>query len=501
MPLNTPANDWAALDRALSDLAASGGVEVREDGEWLAELATLHFELRVERKSPLVHLWSDERNLTRRILRVKEATGDRIVLEVQRFGRAKPGRLEFLLTDSPRATGRITREQFRARFTRILAEKFPDAAVDSLTASPDLENSFSGSYVRGIMHEGSHAWALLAAAPSEDAATIENILAFGILWLEWTRTRAERRAIEGLRFFLPQGTSQRLRERLLALSASTRAEIYEMRDPDAAMQKIDPADAGNLESWLVPRDQVESTLYAASATIVRVRAMLPNNADAIQCRVPAGANEVALAFHGMQFARWTRQGVFFGLGNSTEQLTTANERALERLLLKLDLHRSPLAADTNHTLYRAAAERWLESIVLEDPAKLDAQLDVRRFYSQVPALAAGDRGVLDLRGITRHRRLVVIELKASEDLQLPVQTVDYWLRVRRHQREADFQRDGYFPGVVIDPQPPLVWLVSPGLRFHSATDTLLKYLSLEIRVTRIGLAENWCRSLKIIFRQ
>jgi hypothetical protein len=103
VPLNSPATDWAGLDRALSDLAASGSVEVGEDGEWLAELATLHFELRVERKNPLVHVWSDERNLTRRILRVKETAGDRIVLEVQRFGRAKPGRLEFLLTDSPRA--------------------------------------------------------------------------------------------------------------------------------------------------------------------------------------------------------------------------------------------------------------------------------------------------------------------------------------------------------------------------------------------------------------
>jgi hypothetical protein len=256
-----------------------------------------------------------------------------------------------------------------------------------------------------------------------------------------------------------------------------------------------------LESWLVPRDQIESVLHAAAETITRIRAMLPANADAIQCRVPAAANEVALAFHGMQFARWTRQGVFFGLGNSTELLTTANERALERLLHRLDLHRSPLATDTNHTLYRGAPERWLESLVLEDPAKLDAQLDGRHFYSQVPALAAGDRGVLDLLGITRQGRLVVIELKASEDLQLPVQAVDYWLRVRRHQREGDFQRDGYFAGIQIDPQPPLVWLVSPGLRFHSATDTLLKYLSPEIRVTRIGLVENWRRGLKIIFRQ
>ena len=166
--------------------------------------------------------------------------------------------------------------------------------------------------------------------------------------------------------------------------------------------------------------------------------MLPANADAIQCRAAAGASEVALTFHGMQFARWTKQGVFFGLGNSAEQLTAANERALERLLHRLDLHRSPLAADTNHALYRGAPERWLESIVLEDPAQLDAQLDARHFYSQVPALAAGDRGVLDLLGITRQGRLVVIELKASEDLQLPVQAVDYWLRVRRHQREGRF---------------------------------------------------------------
>src|SRR5580704_12837235 len=36
--------DWAALDRALGDLAASGCVEVREDGQWLAELATLQCE-------------------------------------------------------------------------------------------------------------------------------------------------------------------------------------------------------------------------------------------------------------------------------------------------------------------------------------------------------------------------------------------------------------------------------------------------------------------------
>jgi len=53
----------------------------------------------------------------------------------------------------------------------------------------------------------------------------------------------------------------------------------------------------------------------------------------------------------------------------------------------------------------------------------------------------------------------------------------------------------------LDPKPPLVWLVAPGLRFHSATEILLKYLSPEIQISRIGVNENWRRGIKIVFRQ
>ena len=122
MAWNAPAQDWEALNHALRDFAASGSVEVCEDGQWLAELATLQCEVNRKGKQALVHLWSDERNLTRRVLRVKECAEDRIVLQVQRFGRTKPGRLEFLRTDSPRIAGRITREQFRGRVERTLKE-------------------------------------------------------------------------------------------------------------------------------------------------------------------------------------------------------------------------------------------------------------------------------------------------------------------------------------------------------------------------------------------
>jgi hypothetical protein len=73
--------------------------------------------------------------------------------------------------------------------------------------------------------------------------------------------------------------------------------------------------------------------------------------------------------------------------------------------------------------------------------------------------------------------------------------------VRRHQRENNFQHNGYFTGIELDPKPPLIWLVAPGLQFHPSTDTLLKYLAPQIQITRIGLNENWRRGLQIIFRQ
>jgi hypothetical protein len=501
-------NEWAELGHALDALAQSGLAEVHEDGEWLAELTPLHCELRSEGQSPFVHLWSEHRNLTRRVLRIRERSPERIVLEVQRFGRAKPGRLEFLRKNSPRTPGRITREQFRAFLRRWLAERFPDATIDSLSAAPDLKNSFSGLFVRGRMHEGSSTWAFLAVSPQESAASVEGILAFGILWLDWTRQHGDLRAIAGLRLFVPQGSGRFLRQRVAGLSALARVEIFEFCEGDGRIEKIDLADAGNIDSWLVPRREAESALRAAREAASRHSVLENKIADSGEsvCASFVGAtSEVAFLFRGLEFARWSRGIVRVGIGEFQQRLPgselVSSGKPLEKLLGELELHRNSLASETKHPLYRFAPERWLEAILREEPTRLDAHLDPRYLYSQVPAFTPGDRGVLDLLGVTRRGRLVVIELKASEDIQLPMQAVDYWLRVRRHQRDGDFARYGYFPGIELDAAPPLVWLVAPGLRFHSATDILLRYLAPEIQITRIGLGENWRRGIRVIFRQ
>jgi hypothetical protein len=317
----------------------------------------------------------------------------------------------------------------------MLAERFPDATIEPLTAAPDLEHSFSGVYVRGRMHEGPREWAVMAISSGEGAAAIEGILTFGILWLDWTRQRAGIRAVEGLRLFVPEGTSRPLRELAFALSSAARMEIFEFCEEDDRIQKMDPADAGNVESWLPPRREVDSALGTARKAIGSVHALalhMPPAGDDIGIRLVPGTSEVAVCFRGLEFARWSRDGILFGLGDSRERVTEATEPALDRLMRRLDMHRSALASETTHPLYRAAPERWIETLVLQDPTRLDAQLDPGHLYSQLPALAVGDRGVLDLLGVTRRGRLVVIELKASEDMHMPIQAVDYWLRVRRH---------------------------------------------------------------------
>lgn len=497
-------NDWFELDRALSAMAAFEAVEIREDGVWLAGFSALNYELRRSGKGALVHLWSSERNLTRRILRVKEQSPIRIVLEVQRFGRPNAARLEFVRTDSQRPGARITREEFRTRFSRFLAERFPDATIDSMTSAPDLEHSFSGVYVRGRMHEGLREHAIVAVCASESPAAIEGILTFGVLWLDWTRSHAERRPVEGLRLFVPQGASRSVRERVLGLGSGVRVEMFEFDEREGHIRKMDPADAGNLNSRLIPRADAQLLLDAAQNAVERIRELAPPNPEmmrSVTTRIVAGSREVAICYRGLGFAYWSPDGLVFGVGDAREPLTDRARPRFARLLRDLNHYRSSLSEETGHPLYRAAPERWLETIVLEEPSRIDGRLDSRFLYSSVPAVAAGDRGVLDILGITLQGRLVVIELKASEDMHLPIQAVDYWLRVRRHQLSGDFQAYGYFVGREISPEPPLVWLVAPALRFHPAIETILKYLSPEIGVTRIGVCENWRRGVSVVLRQ
>jgi len=488
----------AELARIINQLMASGPVEVFEDGEPLAELSGMNFDVRREGKHTLVHFWSDERNLVRRVLRAAAPRDGQLVLEVQRFGRSKPGKLELVVVERQRPESRLSRERFRARFRRLLAEAFPDDDLESLTVVPDLEHSFSGSYARGVLKRGGRRWAVMAVSGAEDPATVDAILTFGLVWLDYTRQRAERTAVAGLRLFVPEGASGVTAHRLQAVLPLAGIELYEVDQPMKRTRPVDVRDAGNLLTKLTPRREVEQTLAAAEAIVNRIRAL---HREAIDAVVPPGTREVALRFRGLEFARWHNGQVHYGLPESRCLLSDSHWPKLMELVKGLANHRNPKTQDGNHPLFRAQGERWLEAMLLGDATRLDAHLDPAHLYSQVPAFSAGDRGVLDLLGVTRDGRLTVVELKVSEDLHLVLQAVDYWLRVRWHLREGDFARYGYFTGRELQHKAPRLYLVAPGLRFHSATEIILRYLIDEIEITRIGLNENWRKGLQVVFRR
>jgi len=487
-----------AVSEALERILGAGRVKVQEAGVWLATLEGFQYEVRRQGDAPLLHLWAEEHSLVRRVLRITEESPGRLALEVLRLGRTRPDCLEFLSQERGGNNKRAGRERFRARFHELLTQQFPDEKPVSLTTAAKLQHSLSGNYVRGLLTADSSRWAVLGAAPGESGATYDALLTFGLLWFDQARQSLGRRPIAGLRLFLPQGAGATTAHRLQALSPSTVVELYEFNTENWRARRLDLRDAGNLDTWLVPLRETESVLARVGADIKRIRSLAP---EAIEPQVVPGTREVALRFRGLPFARSTPEGMFYGLGDTQLPLTPDREQELTELVDELAKRRSPLATNTKHPLYRSQAERWMQSLVAADPARIEARLDPRFLYSQVPASAAGDRGVLDLLGVTRDGRLAVLELKASEDPHLVLQGVDYWLRVRRHQLGEDFQRYGYFPGISLNPRPPLLFLVAPSLHFHPATDVLLQFLTGEIECIRVGVSESWRRGLKVVLRQ
>jgi hypothetical protein len=488
----------AELEATLREFAAAAPVEVRENGGRVAPLAGLSWEVRGAAEKPLLHLWSAEYNLTRRVLAITDYSEQRLILAVERFGRSKPDRLEFVRMNFDRSARELTRQAFCERFRRILAEQFPDETVDSLTTSPDLEHSLSGNYVRGILRRGSAEWAILGVGDDESADTIENSLTFALLWLERTRQSSRRGTIAGLRLILPKGGTRVVAQRVGALHPQLALELYE-RDPvREVLDRLDPRSAGNIDSWIVPQRETQSLLDQARAALESIVELAP---QAISLHPSVASAEVWLRFRGLVIAKWDDGRVFFGTNEGRDELTAASWPALKQLMRDLETHRRPLATDTRHPLYRAQPERWLEASVRADVTRVDAQLDPRFVYSQVFANAGGEHGILDLLSVTRSGRLAILELKASEHIHLALQAAGYWRHVHHHLEHGDLSRYGYFPGIQLQTARPLVYLVAPALRFHPATGDLLRYLAPEVEVVRVGLAETWRRGVRVVMRQ
>jgi hypothetical protein len=109
--------------------------------------------------------------------------------------------------------------------------------------------------------------------------------------------------------------------------------------------------------------------------------------------------------------------------------------------------------------------------------------------------------MIDVLTTTTEGRLAVLELKADEDLHLPMQGLDYWARVSWHHARGEFPRFGYFGSAPLSEKSPLLYLVAPALRVHPTTDKLLRYFSPEIDWQLVAVKEDWRQEIKVLFRK
>jgi hypothetical protein len=323
---------------------------------------------------------------------------------------------------------------------------------------------------------------------------------------------------EGLKVVVPQGTSETTRARLAWMnSALAKWELYELDEFTDELRCLDPADQGNLDVRLAHAFNREAVLERSRSSIERVFGLLPRCASGKVEVWPRSATEVAFLLHGLEFAR-VRHGVAansfarrdeitFGAGANETALNDESEELFIDLVGRL-LESRHSGGDARDPLYRLQPERWLESVLRQELQEIEPASVPGFVYSQVPAFAAGDRGMLDLLTVTRGGRLLVLELKADEDIQLPLQGLDYWLRVRRLQGESaptggkhSLHRHGYFPGIELTDEPPLLHFVTPALRIHPANETILRYFSPQVEWTLIALGERWREERNVIFRK
>lgn len=145
-----------------------------------------------------------------------------------------------------------------------------------------------------------------------------------------------------------------------------------------------------------------------------------------------------------------------------------------------------------------SSERQLEISVRSNLALIDPTLLPRPVHEQVLTFAAMDRDLIDLLAVSFSGRLAVLELKVSEDLHLPVQALDYWMRIRWHLQRGELQH--LFPQVPLESTPPKLLLVAPAMSFHSTNSAVLRYFSPEIEVERVGINSYWQQHLRVVMR-
>lgn len=538
-------------------LVDDGGAVVSLESLAAAEPARaadgVQIRLEVEFGKLLLEIWGAGRSLVRRVESV-DRQGSRLVVQARKRGDWGPAvRLEIRdagdtgpsdsAGEAPASATRQgwaarraeDRDEFERDLLAMLAREYPGSHFERVTHRSDRERAFSGCYTRGWARRGREAWAFLGLSEFENPTAVENALVYGLIWLDWLRERVDRSqevVVSGLKLVLPPVAVAVAAHRAAYLNHEAGIEILEWTPSDERPRAIDLRDYGNVETRLTPRWRGSRLLEQCRPLL---RELLGPHEARVRVTPDATGDAISLRVFGLEVARiegHAEPEVLFGIEAERAPLDEAGGvAAFHSFLAGVLRSRHPRSPDRANPYYRLQPERWLESLLIDDIRRVDPALVAGHVYPQVPAFSGAlaacgagprpapgevpgrmpvpqqfSRGVIDILSVTRDQetgaqRLAVVELKLDEEPNLPLQGLDYWLRVKWLEERDQFRQHGYFSGLSPSPQPPVIYLVCPAFRFHSTTERVLRHFQPSIRVVKVGVNQRWRGGVRVLFRR
>lgn len=433
-------------------------------------------------------------------------SGEKLLLEAsRRMGAERP-----IIEIIPRASAKSIAATVKAarlvrceQLAKVACSSQPGAMLERASLSPGIRRGQPGKHARIILRQKHQRIAVTGSVASSKASETDSFLAAALLWFTRTSERSRPPYIQQLWLIVESEIVKQLTNRIALLRDNLREliRVYEIDDAWSALVEVSCPSRKDLWKRRLARFP-PGLLVEASELAMAIVAEAPEAIDIVHAR-----HGQTLRYFGMPFARVRRvfstARVWFGIEGSHRRLLEEKTfHAYAELMNDLREHRSATALDLRHALYRNAAEAWLESILRRDITRLDPGLIIAPLYAQF-RLARGRLGVrpIDLLALRQDGRLVVIELKVSEDREHVLQGADYWQRVEAHRRRGNIARAKLFGERKISNESPLVYLVAPTLRVHPAFQTLARSISSDIEIYRFDINEDWRTGVRVMRRQ
>ena len=462
-------------------------------------------EISISHERLVLSCWTDNGNQLWRVL-AWHWSGELLTLQVARRMGAELSVVEFIPRTSAKAiaaTIRAARELRCERLAQLAATFRPDTAVERLALSRGTRPGQPGRYAQILLKRRQERIAVTGPVVQCHPAAVDAFLSSALLWFRRTADRIKPPYIQQLWFIVSPEVLKPVLYRVALLRDSLKRTIrvFTVDDDLSVLTETTCPDKDELWKKKLARfpPVAAATLSEHAAAIV---SEAPDAIDVVHAR-----HGETLRYFGLPFARVRSLlgsvKLWFGINRSHRQLLAAPTwNDWQNLLRDLREHRSASAFDHRHAFYRAAPEAWLESLLRRDITRLDPGLIIAPLHAQFRTARGAKLGIrpIDLLALRQDGRLVVIELKVSEDREHVLQGADYWRRVEAHRRRGHIARAKLFGDRTIRDEAPLVYLVAPTLRVHHSFQTLASCISNDIEIYRFDINEDWRSGVRVMRR-